>query len=389
MACGHSTEKTPAAPTPPPPGRDNAESLSQADRFLTEAFAFSDEGRLTEAVRLAQQALRLNPTSTTAHSLLGTLYERLGNRDAAIREYQSVLSLSPGSTADRKRLNELLGLPSSPQAPKSTFPKLVRRSDTPQLAVFVIVFFLVLAGVVILWQLNSRPTSARISDDNAPIKIASGVTPSTPLSGQEINSQNYSFSLPTPGLPAPPQLELARGEAAIPEDVTQNLQPEAVPEEEIPPLPEWEMPPVLELPDSVLQAQVFNPFPAEGGRILAQPLNVPTPHTALPSAAARMEASRSLLAARQYVAVGKLREASQAYETSLAVQPASPRLREELATVYFRLQKPKSAADNFIAAYNLYSQQLRNGAEGSEAEAAEHGLATCRAALRALGFEIP
>jgi tetratricopeptide (TPR) repeat protein len=389
MACGHRAEQTPAVPPLLSPGRDNSETVSQADRFLTDAFAFSDEGRLTEAVRLAQQALRLNPNSTTAHSLLGTLYERLGDRDAAIREYQSVLSLSPGSTADRKRLNELLGLPATPQAPKPGFPKLARRSDTPQVAIFVIVFFLVLAGVVILWQRNSRPSSDQdLTRGPAPIKIAGGINPNPQLSGNALASPDFSVSaLPTPGLPS--QLELARGNAAIPNDLGPTPLPEPDPTEEIPPLPESEMPPVLELPDSVRQALVVNPFPAGGGRILTGPLSVPTPHTALPSAAARMEASRSLLAARQFVVAGRLQEASQAYETSLAIQPASPRLREELATVYFRLQKPKPAADNFITAYNLYSQQLRSGAEGVEAEAAEHGLATCRAALRALGFEVP
>ena len=77
MACGHSIKETVAASSQPPVSPANPESLSQADRFLTDAFALSDEGRLTEAVRLAQQTLRLNPSSTTAHSLLGTLYERL------------------------------------------------------------------------------------------------------------------------------------------------------------------------------------------------------------------------------------------------------------------------------------------------------------------------
>jgi hypothetical protein len=256
-----------------------------------------------------------------------------------------------------------------------------------------VVFFLVLAGVVLLWQMTSYSSSKRAASGGAtaPIKVATGINPVSPTTAVSVPTTDFSSTpLPTPGIPSPPGfIEVANnavpgGEAAVTPPA--NTPPAPA---EIPSLPESEMPQVLELPDSVLRASAPNPLPTGAGRVLSGPLAVVTPHTTLPGAAARVESRRNLVTARKLVATGNLQEASWAYEASLAAQPDSPKPREELATVYFRLQEPKKAADNYIDAYNLYSQQLQSGVKGEDAEAAQHGLATCRAALRALGFQIP
>lgn len=56
---------------------------------------FSSEGRLDEAAREYQTALRLKPSDASAHSNLGIVFARLHRLDDAIREYHLALGLAP------------------------------------------------------------------------------------------------------------------------------------------------------------------------------------------------------------------------------------------------------------------------------------------------------
>ena len=62
-------------------------------------------GDLPGAIALAEEALVLNPNSAEANSLLGQLYESLGDRDNAASHYEKVVALNPGSIADRMKLD--------------------------------------------------------------------------------------------------------------------------------------------------------------------------------------------------------------------------------------------------------------------------------------------
>ena len=81
----------------------------QVSALLERAYRLRKTGELASAVRLCEEALRLNPESTSVHSLLGQLHEQIGNREGAILEYERVLQLNPGSIADRVKLDELRG----------------------------------------------------------------------------------------------------------------------------------------------------------------------------------------------------------------------------------------------------------------------------------------
>ncbi len=81
----------------------------QVSALLERAYRLRKSGELTSAVRLCEEALRLNPDSTSVHSLLGQIHEQRGDRDAAIHEFERVLLLNPGSIADRVKLDELRG----------------------------------------------------------------------------------------------------------------------------------------------------------------------------------------------------------------------------------------------------------------------------------------
>ncbi len=95
----------------------------QLDALLERAYRLRREHNLEGAVALCEEALRLRPGSTSAHSLLGQLYALSGQQGAAVREYERVLELNPGSIADRMKLDELRD--ETAQAPTAPRPRIV------------------------------------------------------------------------------------------------------------------------------------------------------------------------------------------------------------------------------------------------------------------------
>jgi tetratricopeptide (TPR) repeat protein len=395
VACGESVEEQTAASEKAPRASISEEAFARADRILTEAFAHSDAGRLTEAVRLAQQALSFNPDSTTAHSLLGTLYERLGNRDAAIREYQAVLSLSPGSTADRQRLNELLGVPAAPEPISPAEIPAARRRDAIYIAAFaVIAVILIITAFMLVGQTKDIGSGGQGEGETPELLTAS--RPRNPAPEPSI----AAAALPVPGMPgasaagptaAGPSDSAEGGGVSAPEPEIEDTGDSGYSDYE-PEAPAAEKEPVmLTFPGYRPPRETPSRFLPGGGEVLDSPPTVrPTPSAGAGRGGGRA-VQRSIRVARQFASSGRLQEATQAYEGVLAARPdaASPKLRQELATVYFRLNRPERAAAHYLQAYQGYQSQLAQGVSGMEAREAEHGLATCRAALRALGVESP
>lgn len=78
-------------------------------RCLDEAFKAFEAGQDERARRLCRQALSLDPDSTTAHSLMGLLYEREGRNVEAAAEYEALVDINPSSDAERQTLKRLRG----------------------------------------------------------------------------------------------------------------------------------------------------------------------------------------------------------------------------------------------------------------------------------------
>src|SRR5947207_14358000 len=75
--------------------------------LLAVAFKRRERGDLDGAIRACASALQIMPDSTSAHSLMGMLFETQGEHERAISEFETVLSLNPGSIADREKLEQL------------------------------------------------------------------------------------------------------------------------------------------------------------------------------------------------------------------------------------------------------------------------------------------
>jgi tetratricopeptide (TPR) repeat protein len=98
-------------PTESPADRERVQ------RLLDEAFAQSEKGEMGAAIHACKEALVIDPRSVPVHSLLGLLYERVGEKDKAIAEYERVLELNPDSALERESLARLRGEQETPIPP--------------------------------------------------------------------------------------------------------------------------------------------------------------------------------------------------------------------------------------------------------------------------------
>lgn len=105
--CGTRLEKSSATKIHPEDFDRALPDEEQVSALIERAYLRRKEGDLDAAISLCIEALHLPTESTSAHSLLGQLYEENGDHEAAIREYERVLALNPGSIADRVKLDEL------------------------------------------------------------------------------------------------------------------------------------------------------------------------------------------------------------------------------------------------------------------------------------------
>ena len=182
--CGHSLEKA----------RISEEAYTralpddeQAIELLETAYALRKKGETVEAVQTCERALQISPESAAAHSLLGQLYAAQGDRERAIREYEQVLRLNPGSIADRVKLDELRdeGLPKAKRA-ASVLPLAARENAAPSmmtlLSIGAAMIALIAAGVTLNRAGHSNNSSADKADKNVNRTVANNPAPSNPAS---------------------------------------------------------------------------------------------------------------------------------------------------------------------------------------------------------------
>jgi len=192
-ACGQelTADAQSAAPTPTSPEE-------RARRLLEDGFRFSEAGRLQQAIEACQQAISFNPASTSAHSLLGTLFERVGDREGAIRAYEQVLTLSPGSTVERRRLNELMGVPAAPE-PVAVSPRAAQMALTGAIVVVV-------AVAAILYTSHQAPSTRREARGPGAAQLARrGETPGPTTPSATAPPRFVNLGRAIPRMPARPR----------------------------------------------------------------------------------------------------------------------------------------------------------------------------------------
>ncbi|HXG23658.1 MAG TPA: tetratricopeptide repeat protein [Chthonomonadales bacterium] len=210
--CGHKLDK----PVSPRISEEDfvlpASTDETVSKLLVEAFRQFHAGETEGAMKVCQEVLVLEPNSTTAHSLLGMIYEKQGERDKAIAAYETVLRLNPGSIADREKLEQLRGTTTRLTPPKIIS---VRRTAAPALfdspagaavvAVGVTLLALMIGGGYVWWRasmLQDKP--GRHTEQTA---TAPTLFPPAPLAMQQAGSPPPPFPQNTASAPAPSPID--------------------------------------------------------------------------------------------------------------------------------------------------------------------------------------
>lgn len=181
--CGQKIEKT---ETPAITEEEFALPKGTDERFnelLLLAFQKNEAGDIDEALRACREALELRPTSTDAHSLMSTLYEKKGDVAKAIAEREKVLELNPGSIADREKLDLLRDGTLQIKPRKITTVRRTSRAvlfDTPAGAAVAAVAVTLLVFLVGAWAVMARgsgkPPTTAVSPPRPSLPVSPGVT---------------------------------------------------------------------------------------------------------------------------------------------------------------------------------------------------------------------
>lgn len=88
-------------------GVEDDQGQQRLTRLLDMAFWHNEAGHTDAAIRAGEAALKIHPLCTTAHGLLGTLYEKKGDDAKAIEHFEEVVRLNPDSEADAAKLEQV------------------------------------------------------------------------------------------------------------------------------------------------------------------------------------------------------------------------------------------------------------------------------------------
>ncbi len=339
----------------------------RAQRLLEEAFRLSEQGRVLAAIQTCQQVVAINPNSTSAHSLLGTLYERQGDREKAIRAYEQVLSLSPDSNVERRRLNELMGVPTAREG-VTVSPRTAR---------------LVLTGSALLVVIIVGITMVLTGSGRGPDRTAPGAVGTAPKQQTQVQVQPELVNEPT--VPMPGRTYLGQPSFTYLTTPAQRGGGRTGGWGTATPAP------------AAQQAQNYGYSATGAERYYAasrQPAALPpvvgavpytgraTPVVSTPGWSPSEVVTSSPQTGRSYYLQGDYQRAADTYQTYIEQHPsAGGATREELAWVYMEMGSRGQALQHYRDAANSYQSDLERG---HNAEAAKHGLRTCESAIRAL-----
>ena len=181
----------------------------QVGGLLERAYRLIAAEDLSGAVAVCEEALRLLPESTSAHSLLGQVFALQGEREKAVAEYEKVLKINPGSIADRVKLDELRDAgrvrktPAASSNAKYSAPLGVWNIAALACACLALTG----TGVVIAMQMRSRSQSVVVAPKpNTPVVTASN-TPTRDANAIIVppnNAKSSAETTETPVSPTPP-----------------------------------------------------------------------------------------------------------------------------------------------------------------------------------------
>lgn len=240
---------------------------AEVEELLQHAFVQMDQGETEKALATVQAALARDPESPSAHSTLGLVYERQGKIQEAIHQFRVVLQLSPDSSADRDKLQQLLARGGARET------RVGGRSP-----LHLAVGSAVVAGVVTfgvgLFHMSTRPATARSDRELTPAAGSTAATSApaaaqTPAPLPRLPQATVPPTSPMPAAMRPPSFSPAPAPAMA-------LAPPSAPRQQSRPTPPapWSARPVAQ-PGGLQPAAIGEVVPLARLEPTAQPAGAP------------------------------------------------------------------------------------------------------------------
>jgi len=380
---------------------ESPEQQQKIQQLLDEALTHESQGRLHEAALACEGVLVLDPANTSAHSLLGLIYEKQGDLQKALAEYEKVVALNPDSVADRAKLEEVrrrlhMPPPRPPREEPNQAPLLI--------AIFVAVGLFVLGLAAMNYQ-------ARPKTSPSPAQ-----TPAVTQSAPSAAYPPYNWyapaapSYPQPSVPQMPTMITDNLPVAPPprrsaERAGSDTRGERTP---LPPLPPITVvpsqPATTPSPSNRSQGSTGSQEPSIGGSVVMPDVALQpgaggqTPErqpvmeiTVRPGTGGNvgvvappppsMESEDLMRVAQQHQLAGRYREAIPLYQKALQGATDKGFIYQQIGLCYQRLGELDSARNAYQQAIAEYERQIAANQNVERArrglEAAKQGLAAC------------
>lgn len=374
--------------------------MDQYKELLDEGNRLLSEGRLDEALLVAEKAVADNAESAEAYALLGDCRERQGDLRGALEAYDKVVELNPNSPLDRIKLAHLRNLFEQ----RTTEPGSGRRRAALAALAAVVMVASFGAAAALFSQRGDKTTSQPVSepDASAPayaMNTPMGMVPDRSTVTPAATTQNMPEAQPV-NRPSRPTEEATLPSADRPGSA--GLATEGP----IGPLrvrPDGSLPPANRPTESnPTRPNTGDPEPSRvrpsesgstSGGTTTKPPRAPvyeitsssqpnktggagsTPITNNPN-----DVSNMLRVARQSYASGDYERAAGAYQRALSMGADPATTNQRLGQCYERLGRKSEAINAYRDAVAAYERRASQGDATSQA-----GLDACRQALRTLG----
>jgi tetratricopeptide (TPR) repeat protein len=183
----------------------SAQASDRLRQLLDMAFWHSEAGHLNSALTACDAALKIDPESSSALSLMGCIFEKQGNDEKAIEAFEKIVSINPDSAADVEKLEHLRrGIRNRAVTPslmhQLTPPALLeasRKYPAMPIVAAIAAGFIVL--ILAAGFMRRQPSQAATQ---SPSQISGPAPALTRYTG---NPNQIASSIPAPGLPVSQQ----------------------------------------------------------------------------------------------------------------------------------------------------------------------------------------
>lgn len=380
------------------------------------AYKHKESGRIDEAILACQGALTLNDQSSSAHTLMASLYEMRGDMDLAIEEYRKVLQVEPGNLGVKEKISYLDNILMAPVHEPGKFQLNIEslRPYLPAISAAVSLCVILLAGFLLIRSTRKTtvvsPERSVETSQSQPVQPAQqgpqGYPQQATLEQQQAyptpeqihnpqTAQPQTAAVPAPPAPSNPVRNNSGARDSIrrgipPIRLPTMIQPTSVAPSGTPiispvdsrsaiPATGSGSPVIVPVNGNGFQPQYTQPEPPN----VSQPsivYHAPKPSTNGAGAVSPIQPVQDPEErAMQLQGAGRYDDAIRAYQSVVKKSSDKGRIYQQMAISYQRVGKNQQAIDSYKKAIQAYRDQLASGRDAAEVQ---RDIRACEAGLQ-------